>query len=283
MRLTGNAPHVDDPADMLARLNSLVTPTIDDWVREPDVHARLVRIDLESLAGLAPNTSSPSLDYNRSLRSSSMAPVTLHQHHESMHPPSLTYSNAHTNAEDTVTESSISTGLASQFTGVPLLDDNNGVLERPLVHTRAPYYQCVFWFLECEHLSRDEEQWGTHCLSHFRGEEPPATARCPLCEWTTQCEDGWTAWSSRMEHLASSHLTRGETLKNCRPDFDLFQHLWRKRLIDEQDLKELMGGNHNLTHKPSNFVTTNGRNVRHERGRTHRQLQHIPARALHMP
>jgi|TARA_R110002003_G_scaffold27_29_gene1540 hypothetical protein len=46
----------------------------------------------------------------------------------------------------------------------------------------------------------------------------------------------------------------GQTLKTSRPDFDLFQHLWKKRLIDTEDLRELQGGGHYLAKPPGNFV-----------------------------
>jgi hypothetical protein len=45
-------------------------------------------------------------------------------------------------------------------------------------------------------------------------------------------------------------------------------------LIDDQDLKELKGGNHNLTWPPSNSIVTSGRRLRDERRRRH---QHIGA------
>lgn len=47
-----------------------------------------------------------------------------------------------------------------------------------------------------------------------------------------------------------------QTVRASRPDFGLFHHLWRKRLIDDQDLKELMSRNHNLGLSPGNFVAT---------------------------
>jgi hypothetical protein len=43
-------------------------------------------------------------------------------------------------------------------------------------------------------------------------------------------------------------------------------------LIDDQDLKELKGGNHNLTSAPPNFTVTNGWRTRS--GRRSR-LEHI--------
>ncbi|KAF2036613.1 hypothetical protein EK21DRAFT_83561 [Setomelanomma holmii] len=53
-------------------------------------------------------------------------------------------------------------------------------------------------------------------------------------------------------------------LKTSRPDFNIFQHLWRKRLIDTEDLRELKSGDHNLARPPGNFVRSNGRPRRFE-------------------
>ncbi|PVI06688.1 hypothetical protein DM02DRAFT_496124, partial [Periconia macrospinosa] len=191
----------------------------------------------------------------RSGTSMSMAPTCIHQPSASTHPPSLyNFSDA------TPTETSISTGLASQFTGMPLLEEVNGILERRPNPYRRPIYECAFWFLSCSYASDDEEEWKTHCLSHFRGQEPPRSVQCPLCdEFHGTWEDGRTAWDARMEHIARAHTTMGETLKTSRPDFHLFTHLWQKRIIGDQDLKELKGGNHNLTRPPTNYVMTNSR------------------------
>lgn len=270
---------------LAARLDSVVTPQIDDWMRQSgsDIHARLVHFDQAFLAGLVPNNSSPASDDCPRSRSataksagSSMAPALIH--HASTHPPSLR--SCYTNTEATPTETSISTGLASHFSGVPLLEDNNGVLELPRTQIKYPVYECTFWFLSCRDMFDDKEQWETHCLSHFRGEEPPRSVQCPLCDWATTCDDGWTSWNLRMQHLAYGHTMLGQTLRTSRPDFMLFQHLWQKRLIDDQDLKELKGGNHNLTSPPGNFVQTHVRGGRRragrEGGRQHRS-QHVSA------
>ncbi|KAF2464951.1 uncharacterized protein BDR25DRAFT_241489, partial [Lindgomyces ingoldianus] len=205
---------------------------------------------------------------------SSMARAYLHQHsNASTHPPSL-----YNYSEATPTETSISTGLASHFSGVPLLEEVNGVLERRPNQLRQPIFECSFWFLSCSYISHNQEEWRVHCLSHFRGEEPPKSVQCPLCEdFKYTSDNGWTSWNYRMDHVAYHHLL-GHTLRTSRPDFHLFQHLWQKRLIDDQDLKELKGGNHNLTRPPSNFTVTNGRRGRegHEgRGQRH---QHIGRR-----
>ncbi|ORY06231.1 hypothetical protein BCR34DRAFT_444039, partial [Clohesyomyces aquaticus] len=202
---------------------------------------------------------------------SSMARACLHQASTaSNQAPSLYhYSDA------TPTETSISTALASQLPGVPLLEEVNGALERPTNSIRPPYFECSFWFLNCPYISEDKEQWQEHCLSHFRGEEPPKSVQCPLCsEFKYTCENGWQSWDYRMDHIAYHHLL-GHTLRTSRPDFHLFQHLWQKRLIDDQDLKELKGGNHNLNRTPGNFTVTNGRRGREQHEGRGQRYQHV--------
>ncbi|KAF2689770.1 hypothetical protein K458DRAFT_384408 [Lentithecium fluviatile CBS 122367] len=169
------------------------------------------------------------------------------------------------------------TGLASRFTGVPLLEEVNGVLERDPRQNRKTVYECAFWFLSCSYISDNEEEWNTHCLSHFRGEEPPRSVRCPLCEFQGTWDDGWTAWNARMDHIGVCHHMLGETLKTSRPDFHLFAYLWQRRLIDDQDLIELKGGNHNLARPPSNFRISNARRERDSRIQRSRHV-HIPPR-----
>jgi hypothetical protein len=238
---------------------------------DSDVAARLVHFDEDFLQSL--ETRRPSPVRSTTVKSgSSMAPALIHQSNASTHnPPSLR--SYYTNTEATPTETSISTGLASRFTGVPLLEDHNGILEIPQAQFRFPVFECAFWFLNCGYVSSNREEWETHCRSHFRGEEPPQTVQCPVCDWSAKFESGWTAWDMRMQHLALEHTMRGQTLRTSRPDFELFRFLWNRRLIDEQDLKELNGGNHNLTHPPGRYVETNGRR-RDRNGRTH-GAQHV--------
>ncbi|KAF2807739.1 uncharacterized protein BDZ99DRAFT_64828 [Mytilinidion resinicola] len=168
--------------------------------------------------------------------------------HTELHLPSNVsgYAPSLLRSEATPTESSISTGLASRLSGFQLLEEVDGVLEvvgvlelRP--NLRSPVYECTFWFLSCCYISADKEEWRTHCASHFRGEEPPKSVQCPLCEeFKTTYEDGHYAWKERIEHVAWHHEL-GQTLKTSRPDFHLIQHLWQKRLIGDDDLKELNG------------------------------------------
>ena len=104
--------------------------------------------------------------------------------------PSLLYSFS----DATPTETSVSTCLASNFVGVPLLEDINGsVLQRPHIETKTPIFECSFWFLSGSYISCDQEEWKTHCISHFRAEDPPKTVDCPLCEdFTYTSDNGWT-------------------------------------------------------------------------------------------
>ncbi|KAH8708614.1 hypothetical protein GQ44DRAFT_627628 [Phaeosphaeriaceae sp. PMI808] len=268
------------------RLESTVTRETEHWVRQSasTIHARLagVHFDFEpSTEGLENSITGPSSPqrehYSRSIpsvsRASSMAPALIHQPTASAHPPSL----CSYYTEATPTETSISTGLANHFNGVPLLEENNGVLELPTAQIRMPVYECTFWFLNCSYISPSLEEWVTHCESHFRGEEPPQSVQCPLCDWAVSSDDGRISWSARMHHLAHEHTMLGQTLRTSRPDFGLFYHLWRKRLIDAQDLKELNGGNHNLEHPPGNFVETNGRGARREREERRHRRQHVTA------
>ncbi|KAF2447006.1 hypothetical protein P171DRAFT_519334 [Karstenula rhodostoma CBS 690.94] len=271
--------NLECPANVLSLAgvldDSITQSTLGEWLQssDEDIHARLARLSSFS-DGLGPSSASnPPCPLSCSVRStgSSMAPACVHQSNASTQAPSL--SNF---SEATPTETSISTGQASFFTGgVPLLEDDNGVLVRPQHTCRTPVYECAFWFLRCSYISNSMEEWHTHCLSHFRGEEPPRSVGCPLCDWEHLSDDGKIAWDRRMDHIAYEHFQRGQTLKTSRPDFGLFHHLWNKRLIDDQDLKELKGGNHNLTRVPLNFtVTGTGRRDRDGR-RQPQRTQHI--------
>ena len=252
-----------------------ITPTLDDWVQQPDLSARLVQIGEQYLhRSHEPDTASLRLESDTGKSVSSMAPALIHQSNTSTYSPPSLHSCC---TEATPTETSISTGLVNHLAGFPLLDEGHeGVLEIPQGQTRAPMYECAFWFLDCSYVSYNQDEWERHCLSHFRGEEPPLKVQCPLCEWTAHtCESsgGHVVWAMRMHHVASHHVMYGRTLRTSRPDFELFEYLWQRRLIDTEDLKELKAGNHNLNHPPGNYVETGGR--RRERGGRPHRTQHV--------
>jgi len=273
----------------LARLESAsasipVNPQTASWVRHlgaESIHARLARAGVHFEESLEDNNNTPSsplwADYSRSLRSggSSMAPgAMIHQSAASARPPSLVSYLT----EATPTETSVSTGLANHLSGAVLLEENNGVLELPRTQVPVPVYECAFWFLNCAYISRNQEEWMTHCESHFRGEEPPRSVQCPLCEWSiSSLDDGRMSWHARMQHVATEHTMLGQTLRTSRPDFDLYRYLWKMRLIDDQDYKELQGGNHNLARRLGNFTETGGRERRRDRDERRHRRQHVTA------
>ncbi|EMD64240.1 hypothetical protein GGP41_006675 [Bipolaris sorokiniana] len=251
-----------------------VTPTLHDWVQQPDLSTRLVHIGSQYLHGIqAPAADSLVLEQESIKSVSSMAPALIHQSNASTHSPPSLHSCC---TEATPTETSVSTGLAGHLAGYQLLEEGHeGILEMPHGNGRAPVFECAFWFLDCGYISRNQEEWERHCLSHFRGEEPPLKVQCPLCDWTAHaCEGGGhAAWAARMHHVASAHVMYGQTLRTSRPDFALFEYLWQQRLIDAEDLKELKAGNHNLTRPPGNFVEMGG--ARRERGGRPHRTQHV--------
>ncbi|KAF2015665.1 hypothetical protein BU24DRAFT_491882 [Aaosphaeria arxii CBS 175.79] len=242
-----------------------VNGLIFTWERSWE-HGRNLRVSTRSLSDSLDMTDcSESFEMsNHSESNDSMVPAFTHQSPAgSVREPSL-----HNFSEASPTETSISSGLVSRFSGVPLLDDVNGVLETPAEAPRRPVYECTFWFLYCSYVTQDEDDWNVHCLSHFRGEEPPTSVQCPLCDFSNTSVTGWLAWEFHMKHISETHVMIGQTLKISRPDFSLYRHLWQKQLIDDQDLRELRGGNHCLTRPPLSYtIATKRRSSRQRRRR----------------
>ena len=232
--------------------NAVAQDQTSEWLSTSigNIHAGLAQSSGADLPSTLVNVSAPtdplcSFLANETARASICHSIKTHSRLPSLY--------QHSDA--TPTETSISTGLASQFSGVPLLEDVEGVLERRPNPIRQATYECPFWFLSCSYASSDKEEWKTHTLDHFRGEEPPQSVTCPLCDqFEYTCDNGWTSWNYRQEHVAYHHAILGESLRTSRPDFYLFQHLWQKRLIDEKDLKELNGGDYNLDWPPQYSV-----------------------------
>jgi hypothetical protein len=253
-------PSLTDAA-LTARMDGNTRPVLDDWLRQPDLDDRLVHFDEALREHLEPQLThhTPSL---KSIKStSSMAPTRIHQKRTTSRSPSIRDDDGETEA--TESEISISTGLASHFSGVPLLEETHGVLEISRAQVRPPLFECAFWFLNCGYVSQNKDEWKIHCESHFRGEEPPQSAQCPLCDWTySSTSNGWVAWDQRMEHLAFQHNMRGQTLRTSRPDFELFRYLWNRRLIDYGDFKELTSGNYFLSRPPTETPVTDTRSRR---------------------
>ncbi|ORY12222.1 hypothetical protein BCR34DRAFT_305164 [Clohesyomyces aquaticus] len=209
---------------------------IQHWLQLPTSRLETLSILASPIWTPAPSSNSSESDPPRSPSSGIVHTCLHHDARASTQAPSL-----YVDSDITPTEPSVATGLASHFSGVPLLEDVDGVLQQKDSVTATTPFECSFWFLDCCYCSHDHNDWRTHCLSHFRGEELPRTVLCPLCEYVHTSDDGWTAWDYRQCHVASHHLN-GQTLKTSRPDFALHLHLWQLRLIDDEELKELQGG-----------------------------------------
>ncbi|KAF2745781.1 hypothetical protein M011DRAFT_469047 [Sporormia fimetaria CBS 119925] len=295
MRHSGHTPAPTTPPSisLTTMLQNITRPALSAWLASPtrDIHSRLVRFDGEGDDGdevdssistsrttgrrpsppHAPSPPHPHRSHSlRSHSSTSMAPACIHQSSTNSHsPPSL----ASYSTTATPTETSLETSLASHLHGVPLLSDHNGVLElRTPSTSRTPIFECSFWFLSCGYISDDASEWRIHCLSHFRGEEPPCSVSCPLCaDFRYTSSNGWESWQARMNHVEGHHRF-GHGLRTSRPEFGLYVHLWRKRLIGDEDLKELKGGNWSLGRGLGNVVVTNeSRRERDVRGVARRQ------------
>jgi hypothetical protein len=103
-----------------------------------------------------------------------------------------------------------------------------------------PIYPCPFR-IPCQFSSNDLDQWKTHSLAHFMGEEPPRKVSCPLCEFSGIYENGYEAWEARMNHVASHHQKRMSLEGSRYEEFALYVHLWKHRIISDSDLKALKG------------------------------------------
>lgn len=181
-----------------------------------------------------------------------------------------------TNGGTSASGSSVCTGDSSLLLNQNVLTvDQDGALTHIPPAQPRPIYPCSFHFLRCPYWFDNVGEWYTHCLSHFRGHEPPKTVRCPYC--TTfgpyQFPNGLEAWRSRMNHIANAHVRTGVLPPTVRPDIELFQHLWRKRIINDAESKELYA-HHTLSEAPP-YTLTQGSSAE-ERRRPEHQRQRRP-------
>ena len=181
-----------------------------------------------------------------------------------------------TNGGTSATDSSICTDDSSVLRDNPnvLQADQDGVLRRLSPERPRAVYPCSFYFLCCTDRFDDVGAWYTHCLSHFRGNEPPKIVQCPYC--TTygpyRFHDGREAWKSRMDHIINSHFRTGIPLSIVRPDFELFKHLWQKRIVNDAERQEL-NAYHTLSAAPNSYYTLTQGSSAEERRRSEQQRQ----------
>ncbi|KIW01150.1 uncharacterized protein PV09_07436 [Verruconis gallopava] len=126
-----------------------------------------------------------------------------------------------------------------------------------------PTFTCRFWFLRCDYASTNEMEWKEHNLAHFRGQSPPLSNTCPLCDMTFNIPDPNVSWAANMSHLAQ-HFKLGDTMASALPEYALVRHLWSKRIICDADYQELMG--YRRKHGKYQYKILEGRDRRERRG-----------------
>jgi hypothetical protein len=138
-----------------------------------------------------------------------------------------------------------------------------------LVDCETPF-DCPFWFLDCDRRYTDEAEWRDHALSHFGMQRPPRNVQCPLsfCSFRMSSDDGYRSWDYRMDHVAEHHV-QGYTLSDSRPDFHLFDYLWKIRIISTEVLLELKGNWRAI--QGSSYDTAPARVTQRECSRLHRR------------
>lgn len=103
--------------------------------------------------------------------------------------------------------------------------------------------ECPFSFMSCVMTFSHVEEWIQHSLEHFRNVSPPTLNHCYFCDETFRHSEGLQSWRQRMNHVALHH-SLSHRLAHARPDFQLFDYLWRKRLISDALYKDLKGNSH---------------------------------------
>jgi hypothetical protein len=123
------------------------------------------------------------------------------------------------------------------------VDDNQSERSCSVARRQPRYTPCLYQFLGCNKTSfEDTRSWYEHSKTHLRGQAPPKNLRCPYssCPWTISGGNGEHSWTKRLAHLENNHdvLMDGEALCERRGG-QLYEHLWRVRVIDSAQLQEL--------------------------------------------
>jgi len=122
-------------------------------------------------------------------------------------------------------------------------DDGNIIIS---TQPQTTGYPCVFSFLGCNNTKWCKSDWLTHSLLHFRANPPPPTVVCPFCrrifndpQPETPYAGDSTAWEEYMDCIAS-HIDDGAKLDRPMKDIKLFKYLWRKKVISDNDFRDLV-------------------------------------------
>jgi hypothetical protein len=104
--------------------------------------------------------------------------------------------------------------------------------------------ECLFWYLECQHKTCDQDAWKTHCRAHFRGAEPPKTIICQICDRSRAhtFDDGWDAWERKMQHYLDVHARDGSRMISDSSVIGAIPFLWRMRnTMGEKEFEQKFG------------------------------------------
>lgn len=131
---------------------------------------------------------------------------------------------------------------ASESQQQMLEEGRGGVLTVPPLSGRR-ILECPFNdVFSCKLTFSNEDDWMRHSLTHFinqgRAIEPPTSNRCCFCDKEFYSSRPFQSWGERMRHVWLHHCL-GHRLAHARPDLQLFEFLFNKRLISDSDYREL--------------------------------------------
>ncbi|KAL9020911.1 MAG: hypothetical protein Q9185_001874 [Variospora sp. 1 TL-2023] len=150
-----------------------------------------------------------------------------------------------TRASSALSSSSVPTSIgARHLDTLPLLEyDCENALAVPSYERRkSAVLECPFNLLLCfvTFAASDQQEWKLHSLAHFGSVEPPRSNRCCLCDELFVSHDGVTSWTDRMDHIYLHH-SLGHGLAVARPDFQLYNYLWRHNVISDAVYQDIKG------------------------------------------
>ena len=193
----------------------------------------------------------------------------------------LTFDSSTTRTTSSVSSSIVIRDIEGQRSN--LLEWNGGP-DDPLTvppSNAQPQFECPFNFLDCVLVFVDIDEWFGHSMEHFERHDPPKSSRCGFCDAEFRAVTGIACWIKRMEHVAMHYYQPRYRLAHARPDFELFEYLWSKRLIPAEVYKDLLGNSNTRAnqayHSSSSAVTLThddrrDRRERHPRGGSRRRV-----------
>ena len=186
------------------------------------------------------------LPQHLAIQSRLLSPATVRVHRPKATTSMLLSGNsslaALTTASSVSSAPSVSSSLGIRYLGPSriLEHDHQGALHiAPLPHQVV--FECPFNFLYCLCTFTSLPEWFSHSLTHFKRVTPPPTNICCFCDVIFEASDGMKSWRDKIEHTGIHHQL-GHKLAHARPEFGLYNYLWKTRLIESSEYKDLMAG-----------------------------------------